>query len=350
MKKRIFWVTISLSLLLTACGNTSVDSTVKQETTPKVECTPKVETTAKEDATSKEESTLDVKDEIETTSTTDSQVEQTDLEVKQPETYDYEYEYALIEVVGEEYLTGRALMRVEDQNILGDVCAVFRVGTNTEEKFTTEDWVAVAENGTVYSYDIVMDEWSKWGEKKDNTQDSVEMDRVEMDNCIYMLNEYLVEEYAVEYRDMQEEIKQAVFDNGHSADCPPAKLIAMNEDIPEGYALDPLARTYYPVYNFSNMDELLTHFKNYFTQSYMEEIEPTLYRKFLEFEGVLYLIRGGMAHGAVSLDFDSFDYSNVEVDNTVLVNQLLFSEPNGTLKLTFDITEGAVKISNVEEQ
>ncbi len=77
-------------------------------------------------------------------------------------TTDLTYENALAKVVGGEYLEGRALMRVEDQEILGNLCAVFKVGTNTEEKFTTEDWLAVSKNGTVYIYDIIADEWSEY--------------------------------------------------------------------------------------------------------------------------------------------------------------------------------------------
>ena len=81
-------------------------------------------------------------------------------EAKEKNTTELNYETILIDVVGEDYLSGRALMRVEDEEIFGDTFAVFKVGTHTEETFTTEEWLAVNGDGMVCQYDVATDKWA----------------------------------------------------------------------------------------------------------------------------------------------------------------------------------------------
>ncbi len=79
------------------------------------------------------------------------------------ENSDEDYIEKIIAVVGEEYIAGRSFMRAEDEIIYDNLCAVFRIGTNTSEKFTTEEWLAVTHDGTdVYWYVVQDDNWLGW--------------------------------------------------------------------------------------------------------------------------------------------------------------------------------------------
>ena len=324
MKKPILLVALSFCMILTACGKSAENDTssVEQQSS---------QGTQKEEADSNSTKHLKKK---ETSNITESS------------TNEFDFENILIEVIGEETLKGRSLMRVDDEEILGNTCAVFKVGTNSEEAFTTEDWFAINSNSNVYCYDVAMDEWQEY---KDSNQKSIEIDRVEIDNCIYMINEYLNDEFAVEYYDMPDYIKQAIFVEDVPSDLNMFdSLIGMNEEIPNGYYPDPLGRIYYPVYSHENMNELLEHYGDYFTETYMEEVTDRLSYEFAEFENTLYLVRGGRGYGAVMIDFDSVDYSNLETDGIVTVETLLFGERDQTVIAEFDWSEGVAKINSLE--
>ena len=324
MKKPILLVVLSFCMILTACGKGTEKDTSSAE---------------------QQSSQGQTKENVDTNPTVLPEKKES-LDVTESDKNDFEYENALMEVIGENYLTGKALMRVDDEEIFGESCAVFKVGTNTEEKFTTEDWFAVNSNHIVYYYDIAMDEWSEY---KRFNQEPIQIDRVEIDNCIYMLNEYLRDEFAVEYYDMPDYIKQAIFVEDAPSDLNMFdSLIGINEEIPGGYYFDPLARSYYPVYSHKNMNELLEHFNDYFTATYMEEIADRLSYEFAEFENTLYLVRGGRGYGSVMIDFDSVDYSNLEEDGTVAVDTLLFGEKDQIVIVEFDWSEGAAKINSLE--
>ncbi len=72
---------------------------------------------------------------------------------------DIEYLQTLIDSFEEGYFEGKTFMRTKDEVILGYNCVVFKVGIQTKEKFTTEDWYAVDNNKRVYQYDVVTDNW-----------------------------------------------------------------------------------------------------------------------------------------------------------------------------------------------
>ena len=324
MKKSILLVVLSFCVILTAC-NKDLEKDASSVELQSSQSTQKEESDSNSTKHLKKKETSDITDSA---------------------TNEFDFENALIEVVGGECFKGRALMRVENEEILGNTCAVFKVGTNSEEAFTTEDWFAINSNSIVYYYDIAMDEWREY---KDSNQESIEIDRVEIDNCIYMLNEYLRDEFAVEYYDMPDYIKQAIFVEDAPSDLNIFDgLIGINEEIPRGYYFDPLARSYYPVYSHKNMNELLEHFNDYFTAAYMEEIADRLSYEFAEFENTLYLVRGGRGYGSVMIDFDSVDYSNLEEDGTVTVDTLLFGEKDQIVIVEFDWSEGAAKINSLE--
>ncbi len=271
-----------------------------------------------------------------------SQFEQEGAEGESEDEVSFSYEDALVEAVGEAYLEGRAFMRADDEEIFGELCAVFQIGTNTEEKFTTEEWLAVSQTGEVYSYDVAMDEWSVFGATSaPNTQDV----STSVMNCIYALNEVYTDRFSAEYYDAEDEIKKGVYEREEDANGynPPALLLGMNEATPDGYVEDPAAVSYLPVYSFNSKADIYEHFSLYFTDRFLESIQHNVDMNFLEFDGALYLTRGGMGYGMSSLNFDNIDVSAMQ-DNTLIVDELLFGEPNGKIELTFIEEDGSLKL------
>ncbi len=251
----------------------------------------------------------------------------------------------LLDDLGPDYLLGRTVERFQSSNgeeeyIDGLPCAVYTLGTERDGQRFVEEWFAVSPDGTVYELDIVMNTWYPYAP----------IDRVQVDNCLYMLNEFLVNEYAVEYYDTPETVKQAVFRKDMPTDCStPDRLIGLDEEIPDGYDYDPLVRAYYPVYSISSYEGVLDNFRDYFTESCMETIAFTLMDEFEEFDGTLYLVRGGKGYGAVALDFESVDDSNLADKGIITVDTLLFGEWYQTLTVSFDWSDGIWKIHDFSQ-
>ncbi len=256
------------------------------------------------------------------------------------------YEDVLIEVIGLDYFEDRALMRSDDQEIFGEVCAVFQVGTNNAERFTTEEWLGVSPNKQVYKYDVALDEWSVFRIESAPANDTTS---VSVMDCIYALNEVYKEIFSAEYYDSNDMIKKAVyesedaFNNGDE----PAFLLDVAEPIPDGYFDDPTVLDYMPVYNFNSIQEINEHFSLYFTQNFIDHMQWSLDGNFKEFEGTLYLTRGGRGYGASSVDFDLIDDTNM-IDNTLLIDTLLFGEPDGKVIVKFAEENGSLKIDSEE--
>ncbi len=299
MKCKMIAVIITLALLLVACGDTSA---------------PTQESSQNETSSAPQSDSEEV-------------VEQTTLDPEQ----------VLLDFFGTHYFEGKAFMRADDEEIDGEVCAVFGVGTNTAEKFTTEQWLAVAPSGTVYEYDIIMALWSPYGDSPSPSTDGMS---VTMDDCLYMLNEVYTEMYSVEYYDTEDQVKKAVYLNEDDFvnDIPPAMLIGVGESVPEGYAADPAEAVYYPIYNFTSLYELEEHLSLYFTQQYIDNQRQYFGYNFLEHDGTLYLVRGGRGYGMFGIDFDSIDYSKM-VDNTLLIDGIGWGEYYGKFLVEF-VQEG----------
>ena len=66
----------------------------------------------------------------------------------------------LKEHLGEDKIKDKSFMRVEDEVIDEKTCVVYKMGTNTDSHFATEEWYAISNDGAVYIYDVVMDEWN----------------------------------------------------------------------------------------------------------------------------------------------------------------------------------------------
>ncbi len=252
---------------------------------------------------------------------------------------DLNYEQALVDFVGADYLEGKALMRANNEEIQGKTCAVFQLGISTAGKFTTEQWLAVDFDGIVYKYDVVIDEWSEFTSPTE----------VSIADCLHMLNEVLRDQYGAEYESGAPETKQGIYlterDSNHPSIIPnPDMLILDNEPIPEGYFADPAAVSYIPVTNFASKANIHEHLSHYFTESYLEMLQYGINENFFEYEGELYLVRGGRGYGANGLDLDSVDYTNMQ--NDMLIVDLTshgsvyakgtvgFTEDNGTLKIS----------------
>ncbi len=251
-----------------------------------------------------------------------------------------DFEGMLIDTIGAAYFEGRAFMRADDEEINGETCAVFQVGSNNNEHFTTEEWLAVSQNSTVYKYDVALDEWSGFSP---NTAASYSPEA--MQNCIYALNEIYSDEYSAEFYDTADMVKTAVYESedAFNDNAEPIMLIGQNDTVPVGYFADPIGTLYMPVYNFNSKAEIYEHFSNYFTENFINEIRPDVDRNFCEFDGELYLTRGSMGYGAYNVDFDSIDYSNIQ-DNTLIINTLYFGEPDGKVRIKFAQENGRLKI------
>ncbi len=246
----------------------------------------------------------------------------------------FDYEQALIDYMGAEYFAGKAFMRADDAQILGQLCAVFQIGTNTAEKFTTEQWLAVDANGAVYRYDVALDEWSAF------------VHAASIADCVYMLGEVYGDSFAAEYYDTPEEERQAIYDHADAAyDGSPAMLIPAGEPVPDGYFSDPAAASYFPVYNFASIDEINAHLSLYFTQRYIDENQWRLAQNFFEIDGALYLTRGGRGYGTTSIDFDAVDYDNMQ-NNALVVPTLDHGEPFIKLRVVFAEENGGLKIDS----
>ncbi len=246
----------------------------------------------------------------------------------------FNYEQALVASLGSDYFEGRALRRAEDQVILGKVCAVFQVGTNAPEKFTTEEWLAVDTYGSIYTYDIVFDEWSLYSAKM-------------VENALYMLNEIYSDSFNAELSDSAEDTKKAVYESERAFNNneDPAMLIPPNASVPSGYIADPLGNTYVPVYNFSSKAEVHNYFSQFFTKEYMENMQWRLEGNFFEFDGEFYLVRSGMGYGVISIDLDSLDISTMK-DDALIINTLAFGEFDGNYRVEFVEEDGVLKINS----
>ncbi len=254
------------------------------------------------------------------------------------------YDSVLIDVVGADYFGSRAIIRAEDEEIFGEICAVFQVGTNTEVRFTTAEWLAVSPDNQVYKYDVALDVWTEF----DASTPAVEqVSTVSVENCIYALNEVYSDEFSAEYYDTEGMTKIAVYESEeayYNGDAP-ALLLDPNEATPDGYFADPATAAFMPVYNFNSKAEINEHFSNYFTQRYLNSIQSIINNNFLDFDGGLYLVRGGMGYGMFSVDFDTIDYTAMQ-DNTLLINRFFGGEADGKVKLTFAEESGSLKLDS----
>lgn len=118
------------------------------------------------------------------------------------------------------------------------------------------------------------------------------------------------------------------------------KLMSANEELPEGYVEDPAAALYYPVTNFSSIQELKANAQNYILDAKIPNLDLLEY-DFLEFDGGLYLCRGGRGYGSEVCDLDTLKYLGEENGLKVVeVDYFFFDEKTGTGKIYFENVDG----------
>ena len=138
-----------------------------------------------------------------------------------------------------------------------------------------------------------------------------------------------------------------IYHAGFDADGAP-HLYLDGEALPEGCEEDGSYANYYPVTNFSSMDELRASLEVYLSDEVMATrpcSEDMLERNFLEYEGALYLWRGSRGYGAAGIDVDSLSYLG-EADGLqqALVSITFFGEHDYDATLSFEHVDGVWKI------
>ena len=141
--------------------------------------------------------------------------------------------------------------------------------------------------------------------------------------------------------------RDTIYHAGFDADGAP-HLYLDGEPLPEGCEEDGSYANYYPVTNFSSLDEIRASLAVYLSEEVLQanpcRIEM-LENNFLEYEGSLYLWRGSRGYGASSVDMDSLSYLG-EADGLqqVQVSILFFGEHDYDATLSFQQVDGVWKM------
>ncbi len=128
----------------------------------------------------------------------------------------------------------------------------------------------------------------------------------------------------------------------------PAILYSDVEDVPEGYYVSPDSTRFYPVLNFNHIDELTANLSEYFTDAYMQTLQPGIEENFFEYNNTLYLVRYGRGYGSTSLDLDTVVLYEGE-ENALQAELLTFGEYDGEVIAEFIIEDGRWKIDATSE-
>ena len=249
----------------------------------------------------------------------------------------------LSSVVGLEFFEGKTIIKDLDQEILGSMCEVFKVGVSTEDKFTAENFLALSESGEVFEYDVALDLWSKYGELDSPlSEDEVNI----VSACLYVLNDIFIEEYTTGAMN-DSDYKLAVYENENAFNSgnPPVLLYGVDEEVPDGYFLDPAVISYYEVDYFKSLSDLYSNLSIFLSDAYLSSIKPDIESSFFEYDGALYIKRGGMGYGNTRLNLDDVDYSSIK-GSSLVVEALLNEVPDGKYNVRFANDNGAWKIDS----
>ena len=85
----------------------------------------------------------------------------------------------------------------------------------------------------------------------------------------------------------------------------PGILYESGTPLPEGFEEDPACVEYYPVKNFHTNDEVRQYLSRFFSADVIQQV---FHNDFLEFDGKLYLKRGGRGYGTVVCQPDTAEY------------------------------------------
>ncbi len=123
--------------------------------------------------------------------------------------------------------------------------------------------------------------------------------------------------------------------------------VAVVDESDERYenCCDPTYSSLYPVTNFSAIEEIVENLGNYMTQ----EMISGFYLPFLEFEGRLYLVRGGMGTGSTLVGTDNMSVTDQTEDSfTLVADTLYFDEYAGNAYLYFVRQENRMLLAHVD--
>jgi hypothetical protein len=131
----------------------------------------------------------------------------------------------------------------------------------------------------------------------------------------------------------------------------PEGEIAGTEATYDGQYIDPAYAVLYPVSNYTTAAEVEAHLREYLSDTAYETlVGEYLGWDFFEFEGTLYLVRGGRGYGAEYYDWTTVSFLG-EQDGlaAVSVDKRMFDELSGTDTFFFGFdTDGLYKVMKVE--
>ena len=126
-------------------------------------------------------------------------------------------------------------------------------------------------------------------------------------------------------------------------------LYPEGEGLPAGYIQDPAYAIYYPVSNFVSKDDVREYLKNYMTDDVINGFD--IDANFIEYEGALYLQRGGRGYGSLKCVKKSAEYVG-EKDGMqqVRIKYEIFEEHSHYEILSFEETDEGWKLAGKEEE
>lgn len=122
-------------------------------------------------------------------------------------------------------------------------------------------------------------------------------------------------------------------------------LYRKGKPLPEGYKEDPAYADYYPVKNFHTNEEVWGHLSHYLSEKVIQEV---FHSDFLEYDGNLYLERGGRGYGTIVCEPDTAEYLREENGRPVLkIDYRAFGEYDHTAELYMIDTSEGWKIGSI---
>lgn len=122
-------------------------------------------------------------------------------------------------------------------------------------------------------------------------------------------------------------------------------LYPKGEPLPQGFEEDPGYADYYLVKNFRTNSEVWEHLSHYLSEKVIHDV---FHNDFLEYDGKLYLQRGGRGYGAIVCEPDTACYLRKENDCHVLkIDYWAFGEYDHTAELYMMNTSEGWKIAYI---
>ena len=124
-------------------------------------------------------------------------------------------------------------------------------------------------------------------------------------------------------------------------------LYPENAPLPEGCWEDPMMAMYYPVTNFSTNAQVRAQLEQFMTPALVSE---KFHDDFLEYDGSLYLVRGGRGYGALVCNPETLRYVGEENGNQVVsIDYELFGSFDHTATLVLCPEGSGWKLTDIRE-